>query len=66
MLDLAIIFDTDGAIQIHWLVYTFPWHQSQYGVFVTLMWRVALCSGLATLSCGLKSFEEFFQDLRNK
>ena len=43
--------DHDGAIQIHWLVYLFPWlHQNQH---VYLMWRVTLCSGLAALSLSL-------------
>ena len=43
--------DHDGAIQIHWLVYLFPWlHQNQH---VYLIWRVTLCSGLAALSLSL-------------
>ena len=42
-----------GVIEIHWLVYTFPWWQlkSARGC-VPLMWPAAVCSGLATVSCG--------------
>ena len=42
------------AIEIHWLVYTFPWWQlEQQGGCVPLMWPAVLCSGLAALSCEL-------------
>ena len=45
--------DHNGEIEIHWLVYTFPWLQpeSTRGR-VPLMWPATLCSGLAALSCG--------------
>ena len=45
--------DHNGAIEIHWLLYTFPWRQpeSTRGR-VHLMWPAALCSGLVALSCG--------------
>ena len=45
--------DHNGAIEIHWLVYTFPGgNRNQQGGRVPLMWPAALCSGLAALSCG--------------
>ena len=50
---LMMLGDHIGVIEIHWLVYTFPWRQpeSTRGR-IPLMWPVALCSGLAALSCG--------------
>ena len=45
--------DHYGVIDIHWLVYTFPWRQleSTRGR-VPFMWPAALCSGLVALSYG--------------
>ena len=45
--------DYSVAIEIHWLVYTFP--HGRNGInegACPLMWSAALCSGLAALSCG--------------
>ena len=49
----------NGVIEIHWLVYTFPWWQLESARRrVPLLWPAALCSGLAALSCAGRTLKK--------
>ena len=49
----------NGIIEIHWLVYTFPWRQPESARrHVPLIWPAALCSGLAALSCAGRTLKK--------